>query len=62
MMRSSYAGLLHWSLDHRAGVLTGFVLFVAGSLALGPLVGRDFFPTVDSGQMRLHAVAHRNAD
>ena len=57
MMRSSYSGLLHWCLDHRAAVLVGFGLFVAGSLCLAPLVGRDFFPTVDSGSMRLHARA-----
>jgi multidrug efflux pump subunit AcrB len=55
MMRASYTGLLHWTLYHRGLVLGGFALFVAGSLALIPLVGRDFFPTVDSGQMRLHA-------
>ncbi len=57
MMRSSYTGLLHWSLDHRIPVLAGFGIFVAGSLALITLVGRDFFPYVDSGQMRLHAMA-----
>jgi multidrug efflux pump subunit AcrB len=57
MMRSSYASLLHWCLDHRGPVLVLFALFVAGSLCLIPFVGRDFFPTVDSGQMRLHARA-----
>src|SRR5579871_1687937 len=57
MMRASYTSLLHWALDHRAPVLTGFGLFVAGSLCLTVFTGRDFFPTVDSGQMRLHAMA-----
>ena len=33
MMRASYTGLLHWSLDHRGPVLTGFGIFVIGSLA-----------------------------
>jgi multidrug efflux pump subunit AcrB len=56
-MRSSYALLLDWVLDHRAPMLTAFVVFVAGSLSLVTLIGRDFFPTVDSGQMRLHARA-----
>jgi multidrug efflux pump subunit AcrB len=56
-MRASYTSLLHWSLDHRAPVLAGFGLFVAGSLMLAMFIGRDFFPTVDSGQMRLHARA-----
>jgi multidrug efflux pump subunit AcrB len=57
LMRASYGSLLHWCLDHRAPVLVAFVLFVGGSLCLSPFVGRDFFPTVDSGSMRLHARA-----
>src|SRR5208283_4362483 len=57
MMRASYSSLLHWSLDHRAPILIGFALFVVGSLSLAGFIGRDFFPTVDSGQMRLHARA-----
>jgi len=56
-MRESYASLLHWCLDHRAPVLVGFGIFVAASLGLSVFVGEDFFPTVDSGQMRLHARA-----
>jgi multidrug efflux pump subunit AcrB len=56
-MRESYASLLHWCLDHRALVLVGFGIFVAASLGLSMFVGEDFFPTVDSGQMRLHARA-----
>jgi len=56
-MRSSYANLLHWCLDHRAPVLAGFGVFLAGSLGLAVFIGRDFFPIVDSGQMRLHARA-----
>jgi multidrug efflux pump subunit AcrB len=57
LMRASYSSLLYWCLDHRLPVLGGFFLFVAGSLCLAPLIGRDFFPTVDSGAMRLHARA-----
>ncbi len=57
LMRASYTSLLHWCLDHRGLVLTGFGIFVAGSLLLTRLIGQDFFPTVDSGQMRLHARA-----
>jgi multidrug efflux pump subunit AcrB len=56
-MRESYASLLHWCLDHRGLVLVGFAIFVAASLGLSVFVGEDFFPTVDSGQMRLHARA-----
>ena len=57
LMRSSYTSLLHWSLDHRGPVLAGFGIFVAASLCLAVFIGRDFFPVVDSGQMRLHARA-----
>jgi multidrug efflux pump subunit AcrB len=56
-LRASYTGLLDWALDHRGIVLTGFMAFALGSLGLAFLVGRDFFPTVDSGQIRLHARA-----
>ncbi|MGA2194163.1 MAG: efflux RND transporter permease subunit [Bryobacteraceae bacterium] len=56
-MRVSYTALLDWSLVHRARVLAGFGIFVACSLGLASFIGRDFFPTVDSGQMRLHAQA-----
>jgi multidrug efflux pump subunit AcrB len=55
--RASYTGLLDWALDHRAAVLSVFLIFSLGSLGLVYLVGRDFFPTVDSGQIRLHAQA-----
>jgi multidrug efflux pump subunit AcrB len=54
-MRDSYHGLLDWCLNHRAPVLGGFAVFIAASLALAGFIGRDFFPVVDSGQMRLHA-------
>ena len=54
-LRSAYTGLLDWALDHRVLTLSVFGVFALGSLGLIQLVGRDFFPTVDSGQMRLHA-------
>jgi multidrug efflux pump subunit AcrB len=57
LMRASYSSLLHWCLDHRAPVLICFGLFVAASLSLAGFIGRDFFPTVDSGQLRFHAQA-----
>ena len=56
-LRAAYTGLLDWTLDHRAPVLTGFLVFAVGSLGLIYLVGSDFFPVVDSGQIRLHARA-----
>jgi len=56
-LRRRYVGLLDWSLGHRAGVLTAFMAFSIASLGLAWLVGEDFFPTVDSGQIKLHAQA-----
>jgi CzcA family heavy metal efflux pump len=56
-MRGGYHGALEWSLHHRAMVATLFAIFVAGSLSLSLIVGEDFFPYVDSGQMKLHARA-----
>jgi len=56
-MRDGYRNALDWCLDHRASVLVLFLLYFAGSLQLMFFVGRDFFPYVDSGQMRLHVRA-----
>ncbi len=54
-LRYRYMGLLDWSLGHRGRVLTAFLGLSIASLGLAWLVGEDFFPNVDSGQMRLHA-------
>src|SRR5579863_5138476 len=56
-LRFHYVGLLDWSLQHRAKVLTAFMAVSIASLGLAWLVGQDFFPDVDSGQMRLDARA-----
>ena len=56
-LRFRYIGLLDWSLRHRGRVLTTFGVIFLGSMGLTWLIGEDFFPTVDSGQMRLHARA-----
>ena len=57
-LRYYYMGLLDWALDHRVLVLLGFIVFAGASLSLAHIVGQDFFPDVDSGQMRLHARGH----
>ncbi len=54
-MRNFYVSLLELALDHRKTVLCGFMLFAIGSLGLVHFIGSDFFPTVDSGQLRMHA-------
>jgi multidrug efflux pump subunit AcrB len=54
-LRYRYMGLLNLSLRQRAPVLIGFMVVSLGSLLLVPMVGRDFFPDVDAGTLRLHA-------
>src|SRR4051794_36457839 len=54
-LRFRYMGLLEWSLHHRGRVLLAFSAFALASLGLGIFIGEDFFPSVDAGQMRLHA-------
>jgi multidrug efflux pump subunit AcrB len=52
--QEKYKGALNWSLGHRALTLTMFAVVALGSLAFIPVIGRDFFPYVDSGQMQFH--------
>src|SRR5262245_30404665 len=54
-LRYRYMGLLDLSLKQRAPVLIGFLVVSLGSLLFVRMVGRDFFPDVDAGTMRLHA-------
>ena len=53
-MRERYKGGLGWALEHRGWVAAAFGIFCALSLGLGAIIGEDFFPYIDSGQMRLH--------
>ncbi len=56
-LREGYRGYVAFCVG-RAGVTSGFfVLLIACSLLLFPHLGRDFFPQVDAGQMRLHVRA-----
>jgi multidrug efflux pump subunit AcrB len=53
--RRSYRSLLEVSLHHSRAFLITFFAFCLGSLAiLIPWLGRDFFPSVDSGTFKLH--------
>src|SRR5438309_3105414 len=56
-LTARYEGVLDWALAHTRTVVAVFLAFAAVSLFLYPFVGRDFFPTVDAGQLRLHARA-----
>jgi multidrug efflux pump subunit AcrB len=54
-MRERYQQILERCLHHRRAFLVGVLGFSVVSLAaLIPFLGQDFFPTVDSGQFKLH--------
>src|ERR1700720_4555415 len=52
--RSGYRDLLGLALSHRVMFVTGFAGFVALSFLLVPYLGRNFFPSVDAGQILMH--------
>jgi multidrug efflux pump subunit AcrB len=52
--RRAYCNTLEAIMHHRAAFVTVFLAFCLASAGLIFFLGRDFFPTVDSGQMRLH--------
>jgi CzcA family heavy metal efflux pump len=56
-LRHRYLGALTWTLEHRNLFTAVFAIVITASLGLVFLVGEDFFPYVDSGQMRLHVRA-----
>jgi multidrug efflux pump subunit AcrB len=51
-----YQGTLDWALAHRPAVAGALMSFAVASLFLFPFVGRDFFPSVDAGTLRLHVL------
>ena len=56
-IRDWYLGALALALERRRAVVIGFAAIIAVSMVLVPFLGRDFFPTVDSGQISLHVRA-----
>src|ERR1700682_2497341 len=56
-LREKYSNLLSLCLEHRRIFAACFIIFCLASLALVPLLGQDFFPAVDAGQIRLHTRA-----
>src|SRR5580693_2423809 len=55
--RDKYRNALAWTLSESVATVAAFALLIVGSICLFPLLGRDFFPQVDAGQMRLHVRA-----
>ncbi|HXX71817.1 MAG TPA: efflux RND transporter permease subunit, partial [Candidatus Acidoferrum sp.] len=52
--REHYHRLLGAVMRHRIAFVTCFLGFCVLSFALLPVIGQDFFPTVDSGELKLH--------
>ncbi len=52
--RLAYCQLLSMALRRRAIFLPCFLAAVLASFALAPFLGRDFFPSVDAGQILMH--------
>jgi CzcA family heavy metal efflux pump len=56
--RHGYLRLLTLCVDHAAVFLILFLVFALASIGiLAPWLGQDFFPSVDSGQFKIHARA-----
>ncbi|MFM0740432.1 efflux RND transporter permease subunit [Paraburkholderia xenovorans] len=53
-LRESYRGVLAAAIASPRRFVAIFLLLCVGSLALVPFAGRDFFPAVDTGEIRLH--------
>jgi multidrug efflux pump subunit AcrB len=53
--RDGYRALLAFALARRGAFVVGFLAVVLASFALVPFLGRDFFPSVDAGQILMHA-------
>jgi multidrug efflux pump subunit AcrB len=52
-----YTSALGAVLKHRRTALAASITLMSTAFALVPFVGRDFFPSIDSGQIRLHVRA-----
>ena len=52
-IETDYSHVLGWGLGHRKIVLSLIIIVFTGSLALIPLIGTEFFPEVDSGEVEV---------
>jgi multidrug efflux pump subunit AcrB len=55
--RMGYRDVLILAMEHRRLFIIGFMSVVLLSFGLLPFLGRNFFPTVDAGQINLHVRA-----
>src|SRR6266478_2363783 len=52
--RAFYRGRLEWGLARPRALAIGFLGVCLGTATLVPFLGQDFFPTSDTGEIRLH--------
>jgi multidrug efflux pump subunit AcrB len=55
--REGYRNTLAWAMSEAKTTVLVFLGVIVVSLSLFPFLGRDFFPQVDAGEMRLHVRA-----
>src|SRR5665213_1490343 len=56
--RDLYAQILRLAMGRQALFISGFLVFIVASIAvLEPWLGENFFPSVDSGEIKLHVRA-----
>jgi multidrug efflux pump subunit AcrB len=56
-VREGYRGVLATALQNRGRFVISFMIAVMASFALVPMLGSNFFPTVDAGEITLHVRA-----
>jgi multidrug efflux pump subunit AcrB len=56
-VQTRYTALLRRFLEHRRAALIACACVMATAFLLLPFIGRDFFPSIDTGQFRLHVRA-----
>jgi multidrug efflux pump subunit AcrB len=54
---TAYRGVLEGALKFRGRTLMAYGALFLSAVALAPFIGKDFFPSVDAGQFRLHVRA-----
>ncbi len=53
-VRHNYQDFLSTVLEHRSAFIAVFLGFAAASMLIYPFLGKNFFPEVDAGQIKLH--------
>jgi multidrug efflux pump subunit AcrB len=54
VIRERYQGVLSMALEHRGAFTAMFLGAAVASMLIYPFLGRNFFPEVDGGQIKLH--------